>query len=140
MDTKYKRFLWIIIAVLAIACFFPFIFAEFDWVAFSLLAGTFLIFSGAIFWSHLSIRYTFKKEHLYIYGGIFRFKIPYEKITSVKRATDYLTGIRVMSATNGLSIFDSHTTFGEIKISPVDEETFLLTLQKHAPHVQIYLE
>ncbi|WP_158587393.1 PH domain-containing protein [Neobacillus notoginsengisoli] len=90
-------------------------------------------------WTHLSIRYTFTDDHLYIYGGLFRFKIPYDKITSARRTTGYLTGMRVMSSTTGLAIYNSHTAFDEIKISPHPEEDFLKTLKKHVPYVKIRL-
>lgn len=141
LDEKYKRFLVLLVVIFGLSCFFPFPFAftEFDWVAFGILGGIFVILTVILFWSHLSIRYDFKDDHLYIYGGVFRFDIPYDKITSVTRTNDYLTGMRVMSSSKGLAIYNSHSPFGEIKISPYPEEEFLLELQKRVPGVQIKL-
>ncbi|CEG26264.1 PH domain-containing protein [Bacillus sp. B-jedd] len=141
MDTKYKKFLVFLVVIVGLSCFFPFPFTniEFDWIAFGILGGLFIILSGMMIWSHTSIRYEFKEDHLYIHGGIFRFDIPYNKITSLTRTNDYLTGMRVMSSSKGLAIYNSHSPFGEIKISPDPEEEFIQTLKKHAPQVQIRL-
>lgn len=136
MDKKYKVFLAIMIGIIGVACFFPFIF-EFEWLPFLILGGVFLITGVGIIWAHLSIRYTFTEETLNIHGGLFRFKIPYDKITSVTRTTDYLSGMNVMTATKGLAIQNMHVAFGEVKITPADEEAFLLTLKKYAPHVSL---
>ena len=141
LDTKYKRLLGLLVVIFGLSCFFPFPFAftDFDWIAFGILGGLFVILTGMLIWSHTSIRYEFKEDHLYIHGGIFRFDIPYDKITTVTRTSDYLTGMRVMSSSKGIAIYNSHSPFGEIKISPDPEEEFIQTLKKHAPQVQIRL-
>lgn len=104
-----KFFFWIIgIAGLAIVsvAFIPFLFDQtitaIDIVILSLVP---IIFIGLLVWVSLSIKYVLYDGYLYVRGGPFRSRIPYDEITKVAPTQDILTGYRILSAKNGIEIF-----------------------------------
>lgn len=101
------------------------------------MAGIFLVMTGLIGWNIFSIRYIFKEDHLYIKGGLFRSRIPYEEITKVARPDEIHTGYRLLTSKKAIEIFYRTAFTGSAKISPKDQEGFIAEIQKHCPHAEI---
>ena len=136
MDSAYKKTLAAVVFIVAASCFIPLFFTPYDFTGFLILGGTFLVTIGFLVWSHANITYTFYEEYLVAKGGPLRFKIPYKSITRVARTTDFLTGMRLSTAKDGLAIYYSASWMGELKISPAEQEAFLKELFKRAPQAK----
>lgn len=90
-----------------------------------------------ILWSAFSVKYVFYQDHLFVKGGIFRSRIPYEEITRISTTKEIFTGYRLLSSKDGIEIFYKSSTLGSVKISPKDIELFISEIKKRCPNVQI---
>ncbi|WP_225986127.1 PH domain-containing protein [Psychrobacillus glaciei] len=95
----------------------------------------FLLCEGFILWVSLDIEYTFKEDYLFVRGGLFRSKIPFEDITKVNPTSNILFGYRILSSTDALEIQYKKAIMGSIIISPENRENFLKVLLEKAPHI-----
>lgn len=91
---------------------------------------------GFILWTTFSVKYIFREDHLFVKAGLFRSRIPYEKITKVSPTTEIYTGYRLLSSKYALEIFYETAVLGSVKISPKDRELFISELKKRCPKIQ----
>ncbi|WP_409297824.1 PH domain-containing protein [Peribacillus sp. SCS-26] len=96
-----------------------------------------LVSAGFLLWCGLGVTYVMERDHLYLRGGPFRNRIPYEDITKVKKTSDIFTGYRLLSSRDGLEIFYKTASLGSVKISPADGERFKAELKKRCPGAAI---
>lgn len=98
-----------------------------------------LITVGVLLWTSYGIKYKFYDDYLYIRGGIFRSRIPYNKITQVKSLQfttgDILAGYRILASKDGIEIL-YNKGFGTVKISPNQKSLFLSELKKRCPQAE----
>lgn len=92
---------------------------------------------GFILWSAFSIKYVFYQDHLFVKGGLFRSRIPYEEITRISTTKEIFTGYRLLSSKVGIEIFYKSSSLGSVKISPKDIELFISEIKKRCPNVQL---
>lgn len=138
VDRYYKRFLMIIILILALATFWPLFLEGGNILEVIVVLGCiFGAITAFLLWCTLSIKYVFRQEDLLVSGGPFRSRIPYQSITKAAPTTAIYTGYRVMSAREGLEIFYTTAAFGSVKISPEEPEKFIDELKKRCPHMQV---
>ncbi|MDY0407053.1 PH domain-containing protein [Virgibacillus sp. 179-BFC.A HS] len=139
--SKIDKFFVITIAITLLiilaVCIIPLVLSK------STVAETIVVLSlcalsiGLILWSAFFIRYEFFPNHLFVRGGLFRSRIPYEKITKVTPTSAIFTGYRIMSSRDGIEIFYQNATLGSVKVSPKNKSEFIAELKKHCPNVQI---
>lgn len=103
----------------------------------ALLLVVFLLSSGILLWSSFSIRYTFYQDHLFVKGGPFRSKIPYDEITKIAPTKEILTGYRLLSSKDSYEIFYQSGILGSVKISPKESDRFISELKKRCPTIEI---
>ncbi|MGE6488017.1 PH domain-containing protein [Paenisporosarcina sp. NPDC076898] len=92
---------------------------------------------GVLLWSAFSIKYVLFNDHLFVKGGLFKSRIPYEDITRISPTTEIFTGYRLLSSKQGIELFYKSATLGSVKISPKDIDLFIFELEKRASNVQI---
>lgn len=92
---------------------------------------------GILLWSAFSIKYVLYNDHLFVKGGLFKSRIPYEDITRISPTTEIFTGYRLLSSKQGIELFYKSATLGSVKISPKDIDLFIFELEKRAPNIQI---
>ncbi|MEH7112475.1 PH domain-containing protein [Neobacillus niacini] len=90
---------------------------------------------GFILWSAFSIKYVFYQDHLFVKGGLFRSRIPYEEITRILTTKEIFTGYRLLSSKDGIEIYYKSSSLGSVKISPKDIEIFISEIKKRCPNV-----
>ncbi|MGJ7922895.1 PH domain-containing protein [Neobacillus sp. LXY-4] len=90
---------------------------------------------GFVLWSVFSIKYVFEQDHLFIKGGLFKSKIPYDEITGLAPTKDIFTGYRLLSSKDALEVFYKSASFGSVKITPKNRELFISELKKRCPKV-----
>lgn len=137
-DTYFSTFILVAILILAGASLFPLFLVEAreDLLVVSIICLSIFVSSvGLILWITLSISYTFKEKHLFVKGGPFRSRIPYEKITRITTTKDIFTGYRLSTSRDGLEIYYTTAAFGSVKISPKCKEQFISELKKHCPNI-----
>ncbi|WP_391206445.1 PH domain-containing protein [Psychrobacillus sp. L4] len=108
-----------------------------DMIAVWITLVLFLLCEGFILWVSLDIEYTFKENYLFVRGGLFRSKIPFEDIMKVNPTSNILVGYRVLSSTDALEIHYKNAIMGSVIISPENREEFLKILLEKAPHIHI---
>lgn len=98
-----------------------------------------IITAGVILWNSYGIKYRFYDDYLYVRGGIFRSRIPYNtisKIESLQFTTgDILAGYRILASKDGIEI-SYNKGFGTVKISPEHKTLFLSELKKRCPKAE----
>ncbi|MDI2587375.1 PH domain-containing protein [Psychrobacillus sp. NEAU-3TGS] len=97
----------------------------------------FFLCAGFIVWISIDIEYTFTENYLFVRGGPFRSKIPYEDITKVNPTANILVGYRVLSSKDALEIHYKKALLGSVIISPKRQEAFLQVLVEKAPHIHL---
>ena|SRR5699024_2052353 len=83
-DSFFIKFIAICILIIGAATLFPLFLEEAkkDFVVLALICSLiFILSAGFILWIITSIIYEFKEDFLYVKGGPFRSRIPYEMIT-----------------------------------------------------------
>ena len=92
---------------------------------------------GFILWSAFSIKYVFYQDHLFVKGGPFKSRIPYEEITRISTTTEIFTGYRLLSSKDGIELGYKSASLGSVKISPKDLDLFISEIKQRCPTVQI---
>ncbi|WP_144510529.1 PH domain-containing protein [Bacillus sp. FJAT-22090] len=139
-DNTFITFISVAIAIIGLATLLPAVFELFftkspDMTAVWITVGLFLLCAGFIVWISFDIEYTFTDEYLFVRGGPFRSKIPYEDITKVNPTTNIIAGYRILSSKDALEIHYKKALMGSVIISPKEQVTFLQVLTEKAPHI-----
>lgn len=127
----------IVVFIIAVGSFFPLFIEEVrnELAAVLILTTIFLIVISFLLWTSFSVKYIFYQDYLYIKGGPFRSRIPYEHITKVLPTTAIFTGHRILSSRDAIEIFNNTTFMGSIKVSPRDKSKFISELKKRCPNI-----
>lgn len=138
VDSFFINFMLIVVLIIALGSFFPLFIEEVrnESAAVLILATIFLIVISFLLWTNFSVKYIFYQDYLYIKGGPFRSRIPYEHITKVLPTTAIFTGHRILSSRDAIEIFNKTTFMGSIKISPKNKSEFMSELKKRCPNIQ----
>ncbi|MFJ8065914.1 PH domain-containing protein [Psychrobacillus sp. NPDC096426] len=140
-DRTFIGFISVAIIIIALATLLPAMFEIFtqvpDMTAVWITIVLFLLCTGFIGWISFDIEYTFKDDYLFVRGGPFRSKIPYEDITKVKPTSNILAGYRILSSKDALEIHYKKALTGSVIISPERQEVFLQVLVEKAPHIHL---
>ena|SRR5699024_99416 len=138
-DTSFITIIIVAVLIVIAAISIPVIFS-YDSLSFYnviLLFLILLISVGIIVWTSFCIKYEFRNDYLYISGGVFRSRIPYNAITQVESLNltiaDLLAGYRILSSKDGLILSYKTGLFGVVKISPKEKPLFLSELKKRSP-------
>jgi len=117
VDAFFRIFMLIVVLIIGAGSFFPLFIEEVrnELAAVLILTLIFLILISFILWTCFSVKYIFYQDYLFIKGGPFRSRIPYEDITKVSPTTAIFTGHRILSSRDGLEIFNKTTFFREYK-------------------------
>lgn len=139
MDQFFIKFILIAILVIGLVAFFPLFFLDIQKESSVVLILTiiFLVITGFILWTSLTIKYVFNQDNLFIKGGPFRTRIPYENITKVSSTTAVFTGFRVLSSKDAIEIFYKKAALGSVKISPKNKDEFISESKKRYPHLSL---
>lgn len=137
IDLPFGITMFISIAVLAIAGFFPFFIDEAVdfWSVTILLAATLPAILLLILMT-FNTRYTFYNDYLHAKALFFGSKIPYRDIYKVQPTANFISGYRIMTSKDGLEIHSRSIGFGSVKISPQNKDLFIEELKNRAPHVR----
>jgi len=141
MDSTFKKLMGIAMGLIGVACLWPIAYEIFvseenpEWAGIFLCLGLFVLFEGFLLWISLDIRYVFEKDHLFVKGGPFQSKIPYEDITKVNHTKEILSGYRILSSKDALEIHYKKASLGSVIISPSDKEKFLEVLLQKVPSI-----
>ena len=79
------------------------------------LVFLFLIVIGFILWTAFSVKYVFYQDYLFVKGGPFRSRIPYEHITGISSTTAIFTGYSILSSRDAIEIFYKNAALGSVK-------------------------
>ncbi|RCW62846.1 PH domain-containing protein [Saliterribacillus persicus] len=85
------------------------------------------------------VAYIFCDTHLFIKAGLFRSRIPYEKIIRISSTNGMLSGYRALSSKDALEISYHGGIMGSVIISPQNKEKFIDELKERAPQIEISL-
>src|SRR5690625_4110897 len=131
VDAFFRNFMLIVVLIIGAGSFFPLFIEEVrnELAAVLILTLIFLVLISFILWTGFSVKYIFNQDYLFINGGLFRSRIPYEDITKVSPTTAIFTRHRILSSTDELEIFNTTTFLGSIKISPKNKEAFIAVLK-----------
>lgn len=136
VDSFFIKWITIIIALLAFFTLLPVAFERSpDLSLIITLVVFFLVMVVFILWTVLSIEYRFYDDYLFVKGGPFRSRVVYEDISKVSPTTEVLGGYGILSARNSIEIFYSKSMLGSVKISPHEQEDFLLELEKRCANI-----
>ncbi|MGM0843694.1 MAG: PH domain-containing protein [Bacillota bacterium] len=143
IDAFFLNIILIAVLIIALGSFFPLFVEEVRndsevlLPAVIILTSIFLIVISFLLWTVFSVKYIFCNDYLYIRGGPFRSRIPYEKITKVSPTNAIFTGHRILSSKDAFEIFNETTFMGSIKISPRNKRKFITELKKRCPDIHI---
>lgn len=139
VDAFFVNVMVIVVLVIASVTIFPLFLEEFrdDLAGSIILILVFLLVIGFLLWTCFSVQYIFHQDHLFIKGGPFKSRIPYEKIIKVAPTKAIFTGYRILSSRDAIEITNQTTVFGSIKISPKNKEAFISELKKRNPAIRI---
>src|SRR5690625_71676 len=138
VDTFFVNFMLIVVLVIGVGTFWPlFLEGGTELPVVLILTSIFLIVISFILWSVFSVKYVFYQDYLFIKGGPFRSRIPYEKIIKVSSTTAIFTGYRMLSSRDGIEIFYKTAALGSVKLSPRDKREFITELKRRCPNIQI---
>ena len=139
-DRTFRVFMTLAIVLVSLATLWPVVFELFymeepDMTAVWIMVFLFLLSVGFLIWISLDIEYTFKDDYLFVRGGPFRSKIPYDEITKVNPTSNILVGYRILSSKNALEIHYKKSLMGNVIISPGKQDEFLKVLFEKAPNI-----
>ena len=137
VDAFYVNIILIVVLVIGLVSFFPLFVESVTFIAVIILTSIFLISISFILWTNFSVKYVFYEDYLFIKGGPFRSRIPYESITKVSPTNAVLYGHRILSSRDAIEIFNKTTFSGSIKISPRFKKDFIAEIKKRCPNIQI---
>lgn len=132
LDGFFIKFILISIIIIGVVLFTPLFFMDIrvELNTVLILIVTFLILTSFILWASLSVKYVFNQEYLFVKGGPFRSRIPYENITKVSSTTAIFTGYRILTSRDAIEIFYENAVLGSVKISPKNKDEFIAELEK----------
>src|SRR5690625_2677929 len=89
VDAFFSNFMLIVVLIIGAGSFFPLFIEEVEneLAAVLILTLIFLVLISFILWTGFSVKYIFNQDYLFIKGGLFRSRIPYEDITKVSPTT-----------------------------------------------------
>ncbi|MFD1019587.1 PH domain-containing protein [Thalassobacillus hwangdonensis] len=131
VDRFFVIFIVIVVTLLGAVSFLP-VMIEDD-PSLSTVAGmtfTFVLLATFVVWWGFSVKYVLHEDYLFVRGGPFRSRIPYQDITLVSSSSDIFTGYRVLSARDGIEIFYKQGLWGSVKISPKNQQAFINELKQ----------
>lgn len=139
VDRFFSNSILIIVLIIGALALLPLFFGDFrnEIATVVIFMTILLIVIGFILWTAFSIKYVFNHNYLFVKGGPFRSRIPYENITKVSPTTEIFTGYRILSSKDGLEIFYKNAALGSLKISPENKSEFITELKKRCSNVQI---
>lgn len=141
MDKTFAYFIGTAIFIIALATLVPALYELFsddvDVKAVIITSILFIMCVGFILWITFDIEYSFMEKYLFIKGGPFKNKIPYEDITKVNKTSQILAGYRILSSKEALEIHYKKAMLGSVIISPREQEKFLRVLSEKAPHISM---
>ena len=138
VDSFFVKLIVTVILIIGFVTFFPLFAVGGDLLLVVLISTlTFLFATGIILWCSFSIKYVFHQDYLFVKGGPFRSRIPYESITKVSPTSAIFVGYRLVSSRDSIEIFDRTSMMGSVKISPKDQKAFIAELKKRCPNLQI---
>ncbi|MED1204119.1 PH domain-containing protein [Heyndrickxia acidicola] len=140
IDSFFIIIMAISVSLLGAALFIPFFMDQYKTLIDGVIvACLFLFASGIILWSAFFIKYELREQYLFVRGGPFKGRIPYKDIEKVHSTREIFAGYRLLSAREGLEVFYKTAGLGSVKISPKEQERFLLELEKRCPKINIQL-
>lgn len=137
-DTYFRNIILIFVLIVVAAILIPLAVLYNSLSVLEVILFSFLLLTavGMIVWTSFCIKYEFCNDYLYVKGGFFRSKIPYDEITQVESLSfttaDLISGYRILSSKDGL-ILSYKSGFGIVKISPKEKALFLSELKKRSP-------
>src|SRR5699024_9957054 len=92
VDAFFSNFKLIVVLLIGAGSFWPlFLEGGTDLPVVLVLTSIFLIVISLILWTAFSVKYVFYHDYLFVKGGLFRSRIPYENITKVSPTTAIFT-------------------------------------------------
>lgn len=139
VDRFFTSFILITVLIIGAVTFLPLLFVDVrnELASVLLLTTIFLIVISVILWTVFSVKYVFYQDYLFVKGGPFRSRIPYENITKVSPTTAIFTGYTILSSRDGLEIFYKNAALGSVKITPENKKEFITELKNHCSNLQI---
>ena len=138
VDAFFVKFIVIAILIIGLVTLFPLFIGGGDELSVVVVSiSAFLIATALILWCSFSIKYVFHQDHLFLKGGPFRSRIPYESVTKVAPTSAIFIGYRILSSRDSIEIFNRTTMMGSVKISPKEQAAFILELEKRCPNLRI---
>src|SRR5690625_1433538 len=138
VDAFFSNFMLIVVLIIGAGSFLPlFLEGGTDLPVVLIFTSIFLIVISLILWTAFSVKYVFYQDYLFVKGGLFRSRIPYENITMVSPTTAIFTGYRVLSSKDAIELFYKTAALGSVKISPKDKKEFITELKRQCPDIQI---
>ena len=137
IDIFYVSIILIVIFIIGLVSFSPLFLDNVPFLAIIIITSIFLFSTIFILWTNFLVKYVFYDEYLFIKGGPFRSRIPYESITRVSPTNAIFYGHRILSSRDAIEIFNKTTFSGSIKISPLYKQEFITEIKKRCPNVQI---
>ena len=138
IDSFFVKFILVMILIIGVVTFFPLFAVGGDVLLVVLISTlTFLASTGIILWCSFSIKYVFHQDYLFVKGGPFRSRIPYESITKVSPILSIFVGYSILSSRDAIEIFYKTSLLGSVKISPEDQKAFITELKKRCPNLLI---
>ncbi|HLQ70876.1 MAG TPA: PH domain-containing protein [Bacillota bacterium] len=125
------------VGVIAVVTLIPMFLEGDDLIITLTLLGIFLLSSSFILWASFAIKYVFYDDYLYVKGGPFRSKIPYDKITKVRSTSNMMVGYRILSSADAIEIYYQTALLGSVKISPKEKKAFIMQLKKRCPQLEV---
>ncbi|MFC4712867.1 PH domain-containing protein [Planococcus dechangensis] len=137
MDAPFIGSISAAILLIAAATIVPLFLEDVQFSEMLILMAIFFVTTGFILWTIFDIQYIFHKDHLFVKGGPFRSRIPYNDILKVSPTRNIFTGYRLLSARDALELTNNKTMFSTIKISPTDQDAFIAELKERCPELLI---
>ncbi|AOV06855.1 PH domain-containing protein [Sporosarcina ureilytica] len=135
VDNFFMLFMVIVGLIIGAVTLLPLYFAGGDLPTVLTLISTFLFTIGLILWCTFNVKYVFYEDFLFVQGGPFRSRIPYNKIIKIAPTTEILTGYRILTSRDAIEIFYKFSLLGSVKISPEDQIGFIAELKKRCPNI-----
>ncbi|QBQ07001.1 hypothetical protein E2C16_00645 [Sporosarcina pasteurii] len=135
VDTFFIMFMLIVTLIIGVVALVPLFLDNAELATVLILISTFLFTVGLILWSTFNVKYIFYEDFLFLQGGPFRSRIPYDQITKITPTSDILTGYRILTSKDAIEIFYTPSLLGSVKISPEDQMGFIAELKKRCPNV-----
>lgn len=141
-DSAYGKVIFFSFLIIVISVSAPFLysFCTLSALDIAILILLLVTLPGILIWFSYGITYRLYDDYLYVRGGLFYSRIPYNKITQIHpvrfTTLEMLTGYRILASRDGIEIL-YNKGIGVIKISPEEKELFLEELEKRCPGAKL---